>query len=55
MCIMILIYFRFSDTPGTEQPAQAVVGECVQQLDQQHPARRLHQHDSARQAHPHQE
>ena len=53
--IIIVIYFRFSHSPGPEQPAQAVVGERVQQLDKQHPARRLHQHDQARQAHPHQE
>ena len=53
--IIIIIYFRFSHSPGAEQPAQAVVGERVQQPDQQHTARRLHQHDQARQTYSHQE
>ena len=52
---MILIYFRFPDALGVEQPAQAVVGERVQQPDQQHTARRLHKHDQARQTYSHQE
>ena len=46
---------RHADPAGPEFPAQAALRECVQQPDPGDPARRLHQHEPPRQAHPHQE